>query len=78
MNNLSINDDFNVFKDETLQTLRQIEKQLLEKIQLKYTEIESKISQYDSKISKCQEFSKMIYDLFTEQKRESRYEKHNY
>ena len=68
MNNLSINNDFNVFKDETLQTLRQIEKQLLEKIQLKYTEIESKISQYDSKISKCQEFSKMIYDSFTEQK----------
>ena len=67
MNIVSIKNDIILFKDETLKILRQIEKQLLEKIKLKDIETESKIADFDSKLSKFQEMNKRMYESFIEQ-----------
>ncbi len=67
MNIISIKNDIILFKDETLKTLRQIEKQLLEKIKLKDIETESKIADFDSKLSKFQDMNKRMYQSFIEQ-----------
>ena len=62
MNFSILKNDINLFKDETLKTLRKIETQLLEKIKLKDIETESKIAKFDLKISKFQEINKRMYD----------------
>ena len=67
MNITNLKNDINLFKDETLKALREIEKQLLEKIKLKSDETESKISDFDLKLSKFQEINKRMYESVIEQ-----------
>ena len=67
MNISNLKNDINVFKDETLKTLRGIEKQLLEKIKLKSIETETKIADFDLKLSKFQEINKRMYESVVEQ-----------
>ena len=67
MNFSILKNDINLFKDETLKTLRKIETQLLEKIKLKDIETESKIAKFDLKISKFQEINKRMYESVVEQ-----------
>ena len=67
MNILNIKTDFNIFKDETLKTLRDIERQINEKMKLKNIETENKIANFDLKLAKFQEFNKRMYDSYVEQ-----------
>ena len=67
MNALSIKTDINLFKDETLRTLRDIEKQLLEKLKLKNIETETKIANFDSKLTRFQEYNKRMYESYVQQ-----------
>ena len=67
MNISNLKNDINVFKDETLKTLRGIEKQLLEKIKLKSIETETKMADFDLKLSKFQEINKRMYESVVEQ-----------
>ena len=67
MNALSIKTDINLFKDETLKTLRDIEKQLLEKLKLKNIETETKIANFDSKLTRFQEYNKRMYESYVQQ-----------
>ena len=67
MNITNIKNDLNLFKDETLKALRDIEKQLLEKIKIKMIETEIKIADFDNKLTKFQEINKRMYDSVFEQ-----------
>ena len=67
MNITNLKNDINLFKDETLKALREIEKQLLEKMKLNNIETESKIADFDLKLSKFQEMNKRIYESVIEQ-----------
>ena len=52
MNISNLKNDINIFKDEILKALRGIEKDLLEKIRLKSIDTETKIADFDLKLSK--------------------------
>ena len=67
MNISNLKNDINLFKDETLKALREIEKQLLEKMKLNNIETESKIADFDLKLSKFQEINKRMYESVIEQ-----------
>ena len=67
MNISSIKNDLILFKDETLKTIREMEKQLFEKIQIKNNETESKIDNFNLKILKFQEMNKRMYQSIIEQ-----------
>ena len=67
MNIYNIKNDLNIFKNETLKALREMEKQLLEKIKLKSIETETKIADFDSKLAKFNEINKRMYDSVAEQ-----------
>ena len=67
MNIPNLKKDINIFKDETLKTMRYIEKQLLEKMKMKDIETESKIADFDLKLSKFQEINKRMYESVIEQ-----------
>ena len=67
MNITNLKNDINLFKDETLKALREIEKQLLEKMKLNNIETESKIADFDLKLSKFQEINKRMYESVIEQ-----------
>ena len=67
MNIANLKNDINLFKDETLKAIREIEKLLLEKMKLKSAETESKIADFDIKLSKFQEINKRMYDSLIEQ-----------
>lgn len=54
--------DLILFKDETLKTLREMEKQIYDKIILKYSETETRIDDFNSKLTKFQEMNKRMYD----------------
>ena len=68
MNFSNIKNDINLFKDDTLKALRTIEKQLLEKMKMKNIETESKIADFDLKLSKFQEINKRMYESVIEQR----------
>ena len=67
MNISSIKNDLILFKEETLKTIREMEKQLFEKIQTKNNETESKIDDFNLKLSKFQEMNKRMYQSIIEQ-----------
>ena len=64
----NIKNDLILFKDETLKTIREMEKQLFEKIQIKNNETELKIDDFNLKLSKFQEMNKRMYESIIEQK----------
>lgn len=68
MNISNIKNDLNVFKDETLRALRAIENKLMEKLQIKSIETETKIADFDNKLLKFQEINKRMYDSVIEQR----------
>jgi len=67
MNLSSLKNDLILFKDETLKTLREMEKQIFEKIQMKNNETDSKIGDFNLKLSKFQEMNKRMYESIIEQ-----------
>ena len=67
MNISILKNDINLFKDETLKVMRNIEKQLLEKMKMKDIETESKIADFDLKLAKFQEINKRMYESVIEQ-----------
>ena len=68
MNLSEMRKDIILFKDETLKTIREMGKQLFEGIKQKSFELDSKISEIESKLSKYKETNKRMYDIILEQK----------
>ena len=60
--------DIILFKDETLKIVREMGKQLFEGIRQKSSELDSKIDEIESKLSKYKETNKRMYDIILEQK----------
>ena len=68
MNLAEIRKDIILFKDETLKIIREMGKQLFEGIKQKSNELDSKIAEIESKLSKYKESNKRMYDIILEQK----------
>ena len=60
--------DIILFKDETLKLIREMGKQLFEGLKQKSFELDSKLSEIESKLSKYKEINKRMYDTILEQK----------
>ena len=67
MNISNIKNDLILFKDETLKTIREMEKQLFEKIKMKNNETELKIEDFNLKLTKFQEMNKRMYESIIKQ-----------
>ena len=68
MNLAEIRRDIILFKDETLKIIREMGKQLFEGMKQKSNELDSKIAEIESKLSKYKETNKRMYDIILEQK----------
>ena len=68
MNLSEIRKDVLLFKDETLRMIREIGKQLFEGMRQKSLEMDSKIDEIESKLSKYKETNKRMLEIILEQK----------
>ena len=68
MNLAEMRRDIILFKDETLKLIREMGKQLFEGLKQKSFELDSKLSEIESKLSKYKEINKRMYDTILEQK----------
>ena len=68
MNLSEIRKDIILFKDETLKVVREMSKQLFEGVRQKSNELDSKITELESKLSKYKESNKRMFDIILEQK----------
>ena len=67
MNLSEIRRDVILFKDETLKAMREMSKQLFEEVRHKNNEMDSKIIEIESKLSKYKESNKRMLDMILEQ-----------
>ena len=68
MNLSEIRKDIILFKDETLKVVREMSKQLFEGVRQKSNELDSKITELESKLLKYKESNKRMFDIILEQK----------
>ena len=68
MNLSEIRRDVILFKDETLKAIREMSKQLFEGMRQKSNELDSKITEIESKLLKYKESNKRMFDIILEQK----------
>ena len=68
MNLSEIRRDIILFKDETLKSMREMSKHIFEGIRHKNNELDSKITEIESKLSKYKESNKRMLDIILEQK----------